>query len=393
MRALVRAIALAAALACPGAAHALDFPVHHVSPQPPAWQSSDRCRGCHEDIHREWRASRHRMAGLAEGGAYAEVWKRFAAALERRHGAPLFFCAVCHTPSHPELAALAAGRAAPEPDSAQQQEGVGCHFCHSITGLRSGRQADTYALRVDGTMRGPLREAKPTSHGAAYSPLHRRGRVCAGCHGFLHLEGVQICSMDEEPEMELDCQHCHMPVTPGAPAAGSRRAAHAGHFMPGGHSPRLLARAATLGLSRRGEGFRVRVRNHSPHNLPSTQPLRLVVLRLEGRDASGKVVWRNFRDRPWEDPQAVFMKRFGTGDKVGVPTWQAERVAADSRLAGGASRELSYPLPAGAVELRARLLYFLAPPRLVAKLGISEADYQAQPFLLAEARLALEDGG
>jgi hypothetical protein len=29
----------------------------------------------------------------------------------------------------------------------------------------------------------------------------------------------------------------------------------------------------------------------------------------------------------------------------------------------------------------------------VAKLGISEADYQAQPFLLAEARLALDDGG
>jgi len=106
--------------------------------------------------------------------------------------------------------------------------------------------------------------------------------------------------------------------------------------------------------------------------------MRMVVLTLVAKDSLQQPVWKNWYVNPLEeDTQAVFMRLLE--DKNGrapVPPWEAARQRFDQRLLPDKPVKLEYEISeATAVAVEATLSYLLAPPSLIAKLGITEEIY------------------
>jgi len=212
--------------------------------------------------------------------------------------------------------------------------------------------------------------------------------MCLGCHGKkVGGKGGVICSMEDEGV--TDCLECHMPKVDGAPAAGSARAEHAFHGIHGAHDPAMLQRGAELSIGAEDLEIGVGIKNPNTHYFPSTNPLRIAYVKVVARDASGKVVFENFTDDPMQDRKAVLMKAFKAGERTGVPSWEAEAVAFDTRLAPGETRWLNYNLPEGSVSVSAKLFYRFAPPKAVEKFGMPKDGVVDVPHLVDEAELEL----
>jgi len=168
--------------------------------QPGAYQISSDCRTCHGDYE-----------------PASDPWSTWSGSLMAQAGRdPLFlaqmtnanqdvadvgyFCLRCHVPM-----SFATGHAYQSDGStldAQDKDGVGCHFCHSVVdpvyapGVSPPEDADILRSLVDvprqygnamfvldpsGSRRGPRADAAPL-HELIQSPFHRRSEMCGTCH-------------------------------------------------------------------------------------------------------------------------------------------------------------------------------------------------------------------
>lgn len=393
---VILAILLATAVLA-GPAWGQGFPVHQTSPAQPKWESSSTCKECHPQIHEEWQASMHRRAGLKGDPVFAGLWPIFADAMKRGQGQEVFFCALCHTPAADRLQQFVSGQAVPSPDDPEQAEGVSCHFCHSITGLQDTPVAPIYTLSVGDTYFGIHPDAEPDGHKVQVSALHRTSQVCAGCHGYLKLNDVSVCNLQtEEWSGKENCLGCHMPVVLGPPSLTSDQPTHYSHLFPGAHFAEMIGWAATLKMTATPQDQRymltINIFNQNAHKLPSTQPFRMVFLKVTAFDAQGQVVWGNFKDNPQEDQGAVFVKLFGKGDKVGVPTWEATRVALDTRIGPRSEVERFYEIPRDLkpVRITAQLFYYLVPPQAFKNFNLAPDGFTENPHLIAAQELELK---
>lgn len=350
------------------------------------FEDPSECGGCHDAIYREWEASMHANSSKFADPVHSAVHEAFAAAMKSSGRKPNYHCASCHMPTADNMAALASGDAEPVPPHPANSGGVTCSFCHKVDGLVEGEAFHTY--RLTDVLKGPD-ASMAAPHGLERSEFASSYLMCLGCHGKKVAEnGVVICSMDEEGLS--DCLTCHMARVDGPPSAGSAKTTHAFHGMHGGHDEDMLKKGATLSMSVEAGRLVVGVYNPNPHYFPSTNPMRVAYVKVEVFGADGGVIFSNFYKDPSEQPDAMFMKVFRSGDKVGVPTWEADGVAVDTRLASKEERVLVYGLPDRAVRARARLYYRLMPGPAIEKFRIPADGVVEVPKLVSEAELVLK---
>jgi hypothetical protein len=349
---------------------------HDVPQGAAAFEKSETCKACHVAVYDEWNKSMHSVSSALKDKAHATMHGKYAEAMKAAGLAPDYHCSNCHTPMADDLKGLASGQKQLDGSDWKEAEGVGCAFCHRVASIVEGQSMNSFAINKD----GEYSVSSPSPSGAAphktsASELFKGGRMCMGCHShMLNAKGVSICVMREEGAG--DCQSCHMAKVDGAPAEGSKKTTHFSHLMPGGHNPAQLLKAVTLNASIKTawSGERTLVidlTNVIAHTFPATMPMRMAFLKVVFKDPAGNPVWSNFKDSPMEDKQAVFMKAFKAGDKVGVPAWAAEATAFDSRLKAGEKRTLTYPLSTGGVsKIEVMLIYRLFPQPAVEMMGI-----------------------
>ncbi len=359
---------------------------HEVPEGAAPFQEAKQCGLCHPQIYKEWQDSFHAKSSVHKDSAHKAVHQAFSKFLTDKGKTPNYHCATCHAPMSDNLKELMSGEAQPDSSNATQLEGVGCTFCHRIEAISRGKSFDQYKLNKDGAYHTSRPVNPKAPHKTAQSPLFADdGQVCMGCHSqYVNPHEVPICVMTEEGTG--NCVACHMPQAEGGPASTSEVKTHRSHSFPGGHDLAMLQQAADLEVKAEGKDGEwqvvVTVRNKTEHTFPSTNPMRMAFVKVTAKDESGKVVWENFKSEPLkEDKQAVFFKAFSAGDRVGVPSWEAEAMAFDTRLKQGESRTLRYPIYGQQIsEVEAELVYLLFPPKAldgfsIPKDGVNDKRY------------------
>jgi len=345
---------------------------HEIPDGAPPFVPSKNCKGCHPVIFEEWSNSMHSQSSAHQDPAHAAVHRKFVTAREKAGKPGNYHCANCHAPMAENLNELMSGKKKLDSRNPLEREGVGCAFCHRIDSILHQKNFNRYRINKDGafTVAAPSGKAPHKTRGSA---LFAEGDICMGCHSHkINAKGVSICVMKKEGSG--DCLSCHMEKQEGAPAVGSARKMHRSHVMPGGHHPEMLKKAVHLEAAiteEKGEKtLHVTLANRTGHAFPSTSPMRMAFLKVTAVNEGGEIIWTNFSKSPMEDKQGVLLKVFAAGKKVGVPAWQADRVAFDRRLKEGEKRVLTYPLPAGTEKVTITLFYRLFTPKAAKMLEI-----------------------
>lgn len=198
--------ALGLVVAAPQAAVALpDFPSS-------AFMPVSGC-GCHSYLIENWQKSMHAKA-LAD-----PIYQyKLDEANRATDGALGDYCNSCHGPvavMSGEIADLAAA-------TPQSQEGVGCDFCHQVTGTETPLGNVSQTLNPDGTKRAQWDDSVSPFHETAYSGFHQTAEFCGACHNVdhptngMHLEATYTEWKEGPYAAEgTQCQDCHMTPGPG----------------------------------------------------------------------------------------------------------------------------------------------------------------------------------
>jgi hypothetical protein len=259
--------------------------------------SARSCAGCHSTAHAEWQDSRHGRAWT--NAIFQREYKQ----------EPLDWCVHCHAPLEEQFTQVRAG------GGALADEGVTCAVCH----LREGRmQART---RRPGSPHDTV--ARADFGGPAF---------CGGCHQFnfplvdRSPPGPRVAAYSEHPMQDTVAQHARGPRA-GTECLQCHRDTPGGHSFPGGHDPRMLARALTLDACRARGRLQVGIDNvGAGHNVPTGDLHRHLVLR----------VWRS--GSPERLHETVLGRRFAPAPGG------AKRTVADTSLRAGERRTIAVPL-------------------------------------------------
>ncbi|MDI6808750.1 MAG: multiheme c-type cytochrome [Candidatus Eisenbacteria bacterium] len=370
------------------------FPGSFLAPSPrqlssdaPQYESAEQCRRCHLARYNEWKGSMHSKSAPKTNPLFAKLYER--AVLDTK-GETKKYCIRCHAP----VADLNGDTELIQPLTS---EGVNCDVCHTISEMSIEPAYWPYVRDPGPLKRGPSDARKPKGHKTTKSGLFTSSRICLGCHGAVSdFEGragcscLAICDTRSEwlespyPDQESDCKSCHMKKG----AKGKQRL----HYFEGTQKGDLLKTAATLRIKTSDSAGNldifVEVENSGTgHLLPTGPPTRMVYLKVEARDESGKTLWSNFKDNPLaEDRYSVFMLTLAdSAGKVPALPWAARKIAMDTRLEPMKKTGLFYRIPrAGVNKVAATLFYRLAPLPLLNELGITDR-YYLEPKIMTQA--------
>jgi hypothetical protein len=349
-------------------------------------QPSPECMDCHRSNYAEWIKSAHAHSSAWTNPLYRGMleWA------ERSGGKKLSAsCQTCHEPAR-------MFQSEGNVPMTVIQEGVGCDFCHTVQ-LKNSRSK--FKKGKDGTKLGPIKDAISSIHECAYSKDHTTSEFCLVCHSTLSTAtDLRFCSSQSEWQEFIDiktrieCQDCHMPSREDRAATlGKMRDNIHSHEFWGGYSEKMLHSAVKLELlaivQENSVSVQVIATNRGAgHYVPTGSPMRFVVLQLTAKNAD-EIIWQNWYTNPIEeDPAAVFMRLLENEEGQGpVPPWEAVWERFDQRLRPEEPRKLVYSIPELDVTLvEAKLVYRVAPPALLNKLGISESRYTEPRIMTSE---------
>ncbi|MBI1774888.1 MAG: hypothetical protein HYR63_06025 [Proteobacteria bacterium] len=374
------------------------------------------CGTCHRRIVEEWRSSRHAGSATnprflaffygAGGAAHPGESPSFRGDFPNSNGN----CAACHLPV---LASASPLSAEPAYAVGVPLEGVGCDYCHKIFSVASepdgGRVgAHAAALRRPGgdgqLVFGPLDDV-PRGRDS-FNPLYRDSRYCATCHdgGFWNIRAYSEFQEWQQTEFAgrgVQCQDCHMreataaaTIVDAGPEIVHRNAAGlSSHRFRDSRTPDFVRDAIDFRLSAAPDGDRLAVTASltnigAGHHLPAGTPMRHMILVLEATDAQGRALAPGdgervpdyggtesgpvepMAGRPGKAYGKILTDRVTYTDRPGdqhfkpmypAPHWRPTSVAADNRLAYGASDASAYSFALGAsvawpVTVTARLI-------------------------------------
>jgi hypothetical protein len=212
LRGVLFAVALAVVLVVSGAAMAVGAPRPVAANNTPVkgFAAAQTC-DCHSGFLGEWEQSMHAKA-LTDPLYKTKVTEANAAS-----GGKLGpFCVKCHGP----VATMTGQTGKVDPTKASGQ-GIGCSFCHQVTGATA--PTNNVALLVDPTGVYRAQIATPTApHPTAFSAFHATSQICGSCHNVSHPgNGLPIEATYTEwqgsPQAKagVQCQGCHMSAAPG----------------------------------------------------------------------------------------------------------------------------------------------------------------------------------
>jgi len=338
------------------------------------FQQSQAC-GCHGDLLDQWSRSMHARA-------MSDPLYRFkvAEADKATNGTLGDFCDACHGP-----VATMSGQANDMTNaSPQSKEGVGCDFCHQVTGTGTPLANTSQIVTPDGVKRAQFKDALSPAHKTQYSAFHETAEFCGACHNVdhpgngMHLESTYT-EWKEGPyaAQGITCQDCHMTPGPGvtepnagSAAAGGPQRQHIFTMTFAGGNVALgdaalaeerLKAAATLDVSvadvvEPGSSAEVSVtitNTGAGHKLPTgLTEVRQMWLEVTAVNEDGSVT-------------EIGKHEFGSvlkdaSGKFPVELWEAVAFEKDDRIdpKGSSTDNFSFEMPAsGAVEIKAALYY------------------------------------
>ncbi len=290
-----------------------------------------RCGECHEKMRGEWQGSAH--AKSTHSDAYQRALASLPPAVREE-------CAGCHLPGLPF------GQEAGGPQN--PSEGVSCDGCHTVSAVHVDdvRATPVYSPE-SGKRYGPILGASGHYfHDMAYSELHKKSEICAGCHHLMSftfageartIPVVTDYSGWKRYGRDQSCQDCHMPADGKAPVARGSRARPdvPSHTFPGAMA---LGKQLRLEVSvdRQGGLVTVELAHSAGHLLPSGYVDRRLIVRATFHDQAGAVVGSQ------EQAYGVFLE-----DEKGQPApfFRAVRVKADRRMIPGKTYASSFKIP------------------------------------------------
>ncbi len=397
---------------------------------------ADKCVKCHRRQVRQWRHSLHALAHSEP------VYDAYFIKASRDSGQALeTFCARCHTPIGVHQGTIPFRKAPERPGdtavSAVAAEGLGCDFCHTISGAEKLVNGG-FVLQPGETKLGPYADSSSTFHQTKGSKLYRDSAYCGTCHNVTHPQnGIVLESTYTEWKQSpyaaegVSCQDCHMTAGLTERVARKGQAASDGperehvsdHMFVGPNvlfasskkaaaelrklSLELLRRAGEveIGTIDRHNGalrLSIRVTNSGAgHGLPTgVTEIRQMWLEVKIVDARGKAVMHSGAlDRQGNlDAQAI---KYTTDvkDSSGRITsqfWNAVEKVRDHRIAARetVTEYLTLPPQAqsaeGELEVTVALRYRSVTPAGLREVG-APADLVAIPVLtIAEAKRSLK---
>ncbi|MCX9084758.1 MAG: multiheme c-type cytochrome [Candidatus Methanoperedens sp.] len=314
------------------------------------FQSSYTCIECHPDRYEEWTHSTHALA-VSDPVFEASYMRALKSDPQYRE-----YCLSCHSPIT---------RASKDFNLTKSIsiEGVGCSFCHSVTGV----EKNNYIFNQSNPMQGPYSDSKTEAHTSAYSDLLTKSEFCAGCHEF-SINDVPVyetySEWKESPYASegKQCQDCHMEAKRGEAAKnGTIREKVYQHFWYGGHSGLFLDKAFDLKedlIQENGDMIKVTLNitnKNVGHKVPSGFPARKVILHFTASDENGQEIYNENR---------VYAKTLVDqyGNEV-ADFWKATSISKDNRIKPRESRievfEFKVPDSSGKVKTKATLEYQL----------------------------------
>ncbi|MFC1856062.1 cytochrome c family protein [Thermodesulfobacteriota bacterium] len=362
--------------------------------------NAEFCADCHEPIYNEWKESMHAKSAPMNDKVHAAVFKMTGNDIKTgtKDGKPPI-CLNCHVP----IAALDG-----EVDLMKKPiyaEGVTCTFCHKIKSLKPeedrGLGAHAYEYNVGAVYSAAVRDSSSDAHKTEYSPFFKKSEFCDGCHAKrTNSKGMSVCNTLEEyksssKSKNMQCQNCHMASKDGRVASSSDISTKVHfHGSSGGHNLDMLKNALALSIDLDDDknSFVVSVRNKgAAHNIPTAAPLRQLFLKVVQSDKNGKVIKANFKKNPKEDKNSLFVVAFqDKNGNIGVPPWQAEKIAFDKRLKPAEDRMVMFAIESKKVhKVRAELYYRLVPEELAKDKGFDE--YTNKSHLILEKEMMIKN--
>lgn len=353
------------------------------------FRAAEGC-GCHAALVEQWSKTMHSQA-LSDPIYQAKL----ADANRATDGTLGEFCEDCHGPVSAMAGMNVQGG---KPRDAVASEGIGCDFCHQLTGAETPLQNNSWVIKADGVKKAQFKDSTSPAHGTAYSAYHESSEFCGACHNVNHpVNGLPLEATYTEWKASpyaregITCQDCHMTPGPGPTKPNPGKAAAFGpdreHIytmtFAGGNvalgdavlAEERLKGAATLDLEapevvepgQKGSA-RVTVTNSGAgHHLPTgLTEVRECWLAVKVADSAGEVVLEERYDF-----NTVLKDAKGKGP---VELWDATGVLSDTRLPAKGSKDFEYEftMPEGADNLAvsAALYYRSCSEELAKKAGV-----------------------
>lgn len=257
---------------------------------------SEDCGTCHTAHYEEWKLSTH-----------AHAWTDLQFQAELKKESSPFLCVNCHIPLQNQQEFIISGmingdiykpvkKKNPFFDKSLQQEGINCASCHVRNGAIIGTNENLNA-----------------PHKVKKDPIFLSEKLCISCHNANAVVTPTLaCTFETGDEWEKgpffgkkNCVTCHMPETQRSLVAGyPKRKSHA-HFFTGSGIPKFDSVKTTVfnGLSFEPSNmkssykladsliYNLKVKNEfAGHRVPSGDPERFILIKMELFDEKGKVV-------------------------------------------------------------------------------------------------------
>jgi hypothetical protein len=356
-------------------------------------------------------------------------------------------CATCHTPiasnvpntqncgwsgCHTDLTiersrGVIAPATIPVATTVDGKEGITCDFCHKIAEVIIDPETKLPKPDMPGILSMRLtrpEDGQQVFYGTlvdvprrdTYLPLLEKSEYCAACHygvfggvvgSGMVTGGVEIYnsygewlkSPYSDPKTGKTCQQCHMPVVKDKwyvfPEAGGITRDYAqlhNHTMPGAYDETLLKNSVTMKTqsTRSGDTVQLNVsitNDQVGHDIPTDAVSRQMILVVEAKDASGKVLTLakgpvnpayagDFGGKPGKTFMKVLRDDW-TGETPTVAYWRPLTLVEDTRLKALATdtTQYSFTLPAGqTAQISVRLMFRRNYQKLMQEKGWTDAD-------------------
>lgn len=286
--------------------------------QPKTFETSSSCSTCHMNIYQQFSQSMH--ADSFTNPLFRKMY--FDILLPRYEenkslAGEMKDCIACHSPV---TFLKKVGELPAEQQVSMKFSGVGCDFCHRVTGYKGPEPRNGNYIAEPGMQKfGPFRQQSEWHH--AYAELQTKSEFCAICHSRINRFGLEIISTYSEwkesryARQGIQCQDCHMNMmgflTGGKPVFESGQASQNilakspvrdklyTHRFPGAHSRSQIDGSIRLDIQVDesalvpGEELTINVivdNSKSGHKLPTgTAELRMLYLDLVA-EAGGRTI-------------------------------------------------------------------------------------------------------
>ena len=382
------------------------------------WESSENCYPCHKDIVKTWRTSRHAHSHFGKN----DLFKKSLLYMTKKNPTMILDemkmkCAQCHNPrivkptldGDDKISLLMGHKSTKKAyknmlGSKNMKDGINCLVCHNVDTIhldktKGSQGMNSIAFGPQGTMFGPFSDTAETPYHKSIHKEHfdlDKPDLCFACHfSGSNDHGLEVYATGREYEQTIKskgyptkgCKKCHM---------SRRKKGVASNYAKAGESPRermvrahrfasvdnsdILEKYLHVADYIDGGKLYLKLRNESPHKIPSGYGLREIILRVNFLRA----------DQTEIDRQAkVLSARWGDNEGKTTIPHLATSILQDTRLPGWSSRAYAFPIPPKARYASYEILYRLISQKMAKELGVSNPFFN-KDYKIFQKRIPLK---